>query len=180
MLSISLLVLVCIGVVMVYSASSASALLSDENPSGTLMRQGLFALIALLAFGVCARVDPGLILRLGRPAILVSLALLVVVLVPGFGIQANGARSWLGAGPVQVQPSEIAKLALIVWLAAYLARNAHRLDSFDALKKPIGIMAAMGLLLFLEPDVGTMLVLLSAAFVMLVTSGVPARVLGLL
>jgi len=179
-LSISLLVLVCIGVVMVYSASSASALLSDENPSGTLLRQGLFALIALIAFGVCARVDPGLILRLGRPAILVSLALLVVVLVPGFGIEANGARSWLGAGPVQVQPSEIAKLALIVWLAAYLARNAHRLDSFDALKKPIGIMAAMGLLLFLEPDVGTMLVLLSAAFVMLVMSGVPARILGLL
>lgn len=179
-LSISLLVLVCIGVVMVYSASSASALLSDENPSGMLLRQGAFALVALIAFAVCARVDPGLILRLGRPAVLVSLALLVVVLVPGFGIEANGARSWLGLGPVQMQPSELAKLALIVWLAGYLARNAHRLDTFDALKKPIGIMIAMGVLLVMEPDLGTTIVLLSTAFVMLVLAGVPGRVLGLL
>lgn len=180
MLSIALLVLVCIGVVMVYSASSASALLSDENPSGMLLRQGSFALVALIAFGVCARVDPGLILRLGRPAVLVSLALLVVVLVPGFGIEANGARSWLGLGPVQMQPSELAKLALIVWLAGYLARNANRLDTFDALKKPIGIMIAMGVLLVMEPDLGTTIVLLSTAFVMLVLAGVPGRVLGLL
>ncbi len=180
MLSISLLVLVCIGVVMVYSASSASALLSDENPSGMLLRQGSFALVALIAFGVCARVDPGVILRLGRPAVLVSLALLAVVLVPGFGIEANGARSWLGLGPVQMQPSELAKLALIVWLAGYLARNAHRLDTFDALKKPIGIMIAMGVLLVMEPDLGTTIVLLSTAFVMLVLAGVPGRVLGLL
>jgi len=179
-LSISLLVLVCIGVVMVYSASSASALLSDENPSGMLLRQGSFALVALIAFGVCARVDPGVILRLGRPAVLVSLALLAVVLVPGFGIEANGARSWLGLGPVQMQPSELAKLALIVWLAGYLARNAHRLDTFDALKKPIGIMIAMGVLLVMEPDLGTTIVLLSTAFVMLVLAGVPGRVLGLL
>jgi len=179
-LSIALLVLVCIGVVMVYSASSASALLSDENPSGMLLRQGAFALVALIAFGVCARVDPGLILRLGRPAVLVSLALLVVVLVPGFGIEANGARSWLGLGPVQMQPSELAKLALIVWLAGYLARNAHRLDTFDALKRPIGIMIAMGVLLVMEPDLGTTIVLLSTAFVMLVLAGVPGRVLGLL
>ena len=179
-LSIAILVLVCIGVVMVYSASSASALLSDENPSGTLLRQGVFAVVALVAFTVCARIEPGVIMRLGRPAVFVALGLLVVVLVPGIGIQANGARSWLGAGPVQMQPSELAKLALIVWLAAYLARNIDRLDTWEGLKRPLGLMVLMGFLLMLEPDLGTTVVLLGTAFLMLVIAGVPGRILLML
>lgn len=179
-LSIAILVLVCIGVVMVYSASSASALLSDENPSGTLMRQGIFAVLALIAFGVCARVNTSVILKLGKPAVLVSLGLLVVVLIPGFGIQANGARSWLGVGPLQMQPSEIAKLALIVWLAAYLARNVDRLDTWDGLKIPIGLMVGMGVLLMLEPDLGTTAVMLGTGFLMLMIAGVPGRILLML
>ena len=120
-LSISLLVLICIGLVMVYSASSASALLSDESPTGMLLRQGAFAVVALIVFAVLAHVDPTRLLRLGKPAVLLSLGLLVVVLIPGFGIEANGARSWIGLGPVQMQPSEFAKLAVIIFLAGYLA-----------------------------------------------------------
>jgi cell division protein FtsW len=177
-LSIAILMLVCIGVVMVYSASSASALLENSNPSEMLIRQGLFALVALVAFAVCARVSPATILKLGKPAVFVALGLLVVVLIPGFGIEANGARSWIGLGPIQLQPSEFAKLALVVWLAAYLARNVDRLHSWEGLKRPIGIMVAMGFLLMLEPDLGTTIVLLSAAFLMLAMAGVPARWLG--
>ncbi len=179
MLSIAILGLVCIGVVMVYSASSASALLSDENPSGMLIRQGAFAVIALVAFAVCARVKPAVLMRLGWPAVMVALGLLVVVLVPGFGIEANGARSWLGVGPVQMQPSEFAKLALIVWLAAYLARNAGRLGTWAGLKQPMLVMGAMGVLLYLEPDVGTTIVLLGTGFLVLVLAGVPGRILAL-
>ena len=179
-LSIAILVLVCIGLVMVYSASSASALLSDENPSGTLMRQGAFAVVALIAFGIFARINPMTILKFGKPAVLVSLGLLVVVLVPGFGIQANGARSWLGVGPLQMQPSELAKLALIVWLAAYLARNVDRLDTWDGLKLPVGLMVAMGVLLMLEPDLGTTAVMLGTGFLMLVIAGVPGRFLAMM
>jgi cell division protein FtsW len=165
---------------MVSSASSASALLPDENPSGTLMRQGIFAVLALVAFAVCARVNTAFILRLGKPAVLLSLGLLVVVLVPGFGIEANGARSWIGLGPVQMQPSELAKLALIVWLAAYLARNIDRIDTWDGLKIPIGLMVGMGVLLMLEPDLGTTVVMLGTGFLMLVIAGVPGRILLML
>ena len=179
-LSIAILTLVCIGVVMVYSASSASALLEDANPSGMLIRQGLFAIVALVAFAVCARVNPATLMKLAKPAVFIALGLLVVVLIPGFGIEANGARSWIGLGPVQMQPSEVAKLALIVWLAGYLARNVDRLDTWDGLKRPVGIMLVMGVLLMLEPDLGTSIVLLSTAFVMLVLSGVSARILGLM
>jgi len=179
-LSIAILVLVCIGLVMVYSASSASALLSDENPSGTLMRQGIFAVVALVAFGICARANPNAILKLGKPAVFVALGLLAVVLVPGFGIEANGARSWIGLGPIQMQPSELAKLALIVWLAGYLARNIDRLDTWDGLKLPIGLMVGMGVLIMGEPDLGTTAVMLGTGFLMLVITGVPGRILAML
>lgn len=176
-LSIAILMLVCIGVVMVYSASSASALLSDENPSGMLMRQGAFALLALIAFLVFARLRPEVLFRLAKPALLVSFGLLVVVLMPGFGIEANGARSWIGLGPVQMQPSELAKLALIIWLAAYLARSSGRLDGWAAMKQPLIILAALGALLVAEPDLGTTLVIMATAFVMLAIAGVAGRIL---
>lgn len=179
-LSIALLVLICIGLVMVYSASSASALLSDENPTGMLVRQGAFAVLALAVFAVLAHVDPTKLLRLGKPALLLSIGLLVLVLIPGFGIEANGARSWLGAGPVQMQPSEFAKLAVILFLAGYLAKNADHLHTWEGLKIPIGIMVAMAVLLILEPDLGTAIVLLGTAFLMLVLAGVPARMLAAL
>ena len=179
-LSIALLVLICIGLILVYSTSSASALLSGENPTGMLIRQGSFAVVALIVFAVLAHVDPTKVLRLGKPALLASLGLLVLVLIPGFGIQANGARSWLGLGPVQMQPAEFAKLAVIIFLAGYLAKNADRLDTWEGLKIPLGIMAAMAGLLILQPDLGTAVVLLGTAFLMLVLSGVPARMLGLL
>jgi cell division protein FtsW len=179
-LSISLLVLICIGLVMVYSASSATALLGGGNPTGMLMRQGTFAVLALVLFGVLAHVDPARLIRLGAPAMLLALGLLVLVLIPGFGIEANGARSWLGAGPVQMQPSEFAKLALILFLAGFLARNADRLGTWEGLKVPLGVMGAMGVLLMLEPDLGTAIVLLGTAFLMLVLAGVPARMLAML
>jgi cell division protein FtsW len=179
-LSISLLVLICIGLVMVYSASSASALLSDGNPTGMLMRQGAFAVLALIVFAVLAHFDPMKLLRLGKPAVLLSIGLLVVVLIPGFGIEANGARSWIGLGPVQMQPSEFAKLAVIIFLAGYLARNVDRINTWEGLKIPLGLMAAMAGLLILEPDLGTALVLLGTAFLMLVLAGVPARMLAAL
>jgi cell division protein FtsW len=179
-LSISLLVLICIGLVMVYSASSASALLSDGNPTGMLMRQGVFAVLALIVFAVLAHVDPMKLLRLGKPAVLLSIGLLMVVLIPGFGIEANGARSWIGLGPVQMQPSEFAKLAVIIFLAGYLARNVDRINTWEGLKIPLGLMAAMAGLLILEPDLGTAIVLLGTAFLMLVLAGVPARMLAVL
>jgi cell division protein FtsW len=129
---------------------------------------------------VLAHVDPTRLLRLGKPAVLLSLGLLVVVLIPGFGIEANGARSWIGFGPVQMQPSEFAKLAVIIFLAGYLARHADRLDTWEGLKIPLGLMAAMAGLLMLEPDLGTAIVLVGTAFLMLVLAGVPARMLGAL
>jgi len=177
-LTIALLMLICIGVVMVYSASSATALLKDSSPQGLLIRQGIYAVIGLIAFAVCARLRPSRLLAWGKPAVLVSIGLLVVVLLPGIGLMANGSRRWLGAGSVQVQPAEFAKLALIIWLTAYLGKNAGRLDDFKALRLPLMLMAAMAFLVVIEPDLGTAIVLVGVGIAMIALAGASARVMG--
>src|SRR5437762_3220261 len=97
--------LVCFGLVMVYSASSARAFLQAGDPLGLLKRQAVYALLGLGVYCLCARTQPAPLRRLGRPALLVSGLLLLVVLVPGIGVTANGARRWLAVGPLQIQPS---------------------------------------------------------------------------
>jgi len=179
-LTVALLVLICIGVVMVYSASSATALLSDESPQGLLIRQGIYAVIGLVAFAVCARLRPSKLVGLGKPAVLVSIGLLVVVLIPGIGTSVNGSRRWLELGPVQGQPAEFAKLALILWLAGYLCKNADRLDQMKVLRLPLMATGLMALLIFVEPDLGTTIVLVGAAVAMIALAGAPARILGII
>jgi len=179
-LTVALLVLICIGVVMVYSASSATALLSDESPQGLLIRQGIYAVIGLVAFAVCARLRPSKLVGLGKPAVLVSIGLLVVVLIPGIGTSVNGSRRWLELGPVQGQPAEFAKLALILWLAGYLCKNADRLDQMKVLRLPLLATVLMALLIFVEPDLGTTIVLVGAAVAMIALAGAPARILGII
>ncbi len=179
-LTVALLVLICIGVVMVYSASSATALLSDESPQGLLIRQGIYAVIGLVAFAVCARLRPSKLVGFGKPAVLASIGLLVVVLIPGIGTSVNGSRRWIELGPVQGQPSEFAKLALIVWLAGYLCKNADRLDQMKVLRLPLMATGLMALLIFVEPDLGTTIVLVGAAVAMIALAGAPARILGII
>ncbi len=179
-LTVALLVLICIGVVMVYSASSATALLSDESPQGLLIRQGIYAVIGLVAFAVCARLRPSKLVGLGKPAVLASIGLLVVVLIPGIGTSVNGSRRWIELGPVQGQPSEFAKLALIVWLAGYLCKNADRLDQMKVLRLPLMATGLMALLIVVEPDLGTAIVLVGAAVAMIALAGAPARIVGII
>ncbi len=179
-LTVALLVLICIGVVMVYSASSATALLSDESPQGLLIRQGIYAVIGLVAFAVCARLRPSKLVGLGKPAVLASIGLLVVVLIPGIGTSVNGSRRWIELGPVQGQPSEFAKLAIIVWLAGYLCKNADRLDQMKVLRLPLMATGLMALLIFVEPDFGTTIVLVGAAVAMIALAGAPARIVGII
>ena len=180
MLTVALLMLICIGVVMVYSASSATALLKDASPQGLLIRQGIYAVIGLIAFAACARLKPSRLLGWGKPAMLVSIGLLVVVMLPGIGIMANGSRRWLGLGPVQVQPAEFAKLALILWLTAYLCKNASRLSVFKVLRLPLGVIALMAVLVIAEPDLGTAIVLVGVAIAMIALAGTPVRMVGLI
>ncbi len=88
--------------------------------------------------------------------LLASFVLLVLVLVPGFGVVVNGARRWFSAGPIQFQPSEVMKFAIVLYVARYLAEHPKRMRSFRQAVAPIAILAGPAcLLIVVEPDLGT-------------------------
>jgi cell division protein FtsW len=145
--------LVAFGLVMVYSASSARATLAADDPAYYLKRQAAYALLGVVALVLLSRTDYRRLRYLVPPLLLASFVLLVAVLVVGTPV--NGAKRWLTFGPATLQPSELAKLSLALWVAAYLSRSpAPR--SLGELIRPIGIVfgAALGLVL-IEPDLGT-------------------------
>jgi cell division protein FtsW len=169
------LALVAFGLVMVYSATSAPAALGNEDPSYYLRKQGLYALVGLALLVLIRRSGYRALRPLAPTLLVVSVALLVAVLVVGRTV--NGATRWLELGPVAFQPSELAKLALLVFAAAYLARTrAPR--TLGELGKPLGLLAGIiCALLLAQPDLGTAITIAVMLGGVLVVSGVPSRLL---
>lgn len=166
------LVLVSFGLVMVYSASSATAVLTDTDPTGLVVRQAIAAVLGVAAFMLMTRMNPTALRRLSRPLFLVAVGLLVVVLVPGIGTTVNGSQRWITLGAFgQIQPSELAKLALVLWLAAAIAREPARVRRKDGLVPYLGVAAIPALLILVEPDLGTTVILLVAAAAVLAVAG---------
>ncbi len=167
--------LVAFGLVMVYSATSAAALLGDGDPSYYLKRQGVYALIGVGLLIAASRLDFRR-LRVFAPLLLVcSVGLCLAVLV--LGTPVNGARRWLAVGPAAFQPSELAKVAVCVWVAAHLARRRPP-RTLGELARPIGAVTILvAALILVEPDLGTSIALLLAVGAVLLVSGIPLRVL---
>jgi cell division protein FtsW len=161
--------LLLFGLVMVYSATSGSAVLGHGNPQGYVERQALFSLVGLVALFVLSRLQLEK-LRAIAPTLLIGAAVLCVGVL-AVGSRINGARRWVDVGPLAFQPSEFAKLALVVWVAAYLSRRAAP-RSLAGLMKPVGLVALgfAGLVLF-EPDLGTALVIMLVVGAILLVSG---------
>ena len=170
------LALVAFGLVMVYSATSAPAALGNGDPSSYLKRQGIYAVLGLVLMTIASRIDYRILRRVAPALLLLSFALCVAVLVLGEPI--NGARRWLSAGPAVFQPSELAKLALCVWVATHLARHPPP-RSLGELARPIGIVAGVFcLLILLEPDLGTTVCVVVMLGGLLLIAGTPLRTLG--
>jgi cell division protein FtsW len=168
--------LVAFGLVMVYSATSASATLANGDPAYFLKRQAGYALLGLALMVVAARIDYRALRRLAPALIVTSLVLLVAVLVTGQAV--NGASRWLSFGPIVFQPSELAKLALAVWAASYLARRRPP-RTLSELWRPFGVLAGIFCALLLaEPDLGTAITILLMLAGMLLVAGTPGRTLG--
>jgi cell division protein FtsW len=161
--------LVLFGLVMVYSATSGSAVLGNANPQGYVERQALYALFGLVLLFVLSRMELER-LRAMAPSLVVT-ALVLCLGVLAVGSRINGARRWIAAGPLVFQPSELAKFAVVVWLAAYLSRRqAPR--SLRELGRPIGLLVgSFALLVLVEPDLGTALTLLLVVGAILLVSG---------
>src|SRR3989449_2344336 len=123
-------VLLSVGVVMVYSASAIVAGDRFHDPYFFLKRQLCWALLGAAGLWVAFRVDYRRLERFVLPLLVVSVALLVLVLIPPIGQAINGTRRWIRLGPVSFQPAELAKLTLVVYLAAFLGRKRDSLDDF--------------------------------------------------
>jgi cell division protein FtsW len=169
------------GAVMVYSASSARTLLQGQG-------DGTAYLVKYLAYGAVGLVAMHLLARHGlKPArrytpllLLVAFVLLVLVLLPGLGVKVNGARRWLGAGPLTFQPSEVMKLALVLHSASVLAARPQIARSLRGVAGPVlGVGGAALLLILAQPDLGTSLVICFTLAALLVAAGLPLRQLAL-
>ena len=161
--------LVLFGLVMVYSASSGSAALGNANPLGFLERQAIYAVMGVVLLVFVSRV-PLERIRAFAPTLVVT-ALVLCLGVLAVGARINGARRWITAGPLVFQPSELAKLAVVVWTAAYLSRRRPP-ATLKELARPIGALVLLfAVLVLVEPDLGTALTLLLVVAAILLVSG---------
>jgi cell division protein FtsW len=178
------LCLLAYGAVMVYSASSPQGVIESGGYGTGEFFMYLFAAgIGLVMLRVLERYGLQMLSeRVVRLLLLGSFALLLAVMIPGIGLEVNGARRWFGAGPIQFQPSELMKLALVLYVARYLADNPRRMQrTFKQAVAPIAIAVVPAcLLIAAEPDLGTTLVVFFTVIALLTVGGMPLRYVGMI
>ncbi len=174
------LCMLALGAVMVYSASSAESLLNgSQDPSFYLRRYVVFGLAGLFVLHVASRYGLELVERVTPPLLLAGFLLTAAVMVPGVGVTVNGATRWLGAGPLQFQPSELLKLALVLYAVRLLAaRPDSVLRLVDLVRPLLLVVGAACTLLMAQPDMGTSLVICFAIGALLIAADTPLRHLG--
>jgi cell division protein FtsW len=180
MLVTSTLCLLSVGAVMVYSASSPDTLLPGQGAAtGYLIRFVGYGALGLVLMRILARTGLDGVRR-ATPALLgISFVLLVAVKLPGVGRSVNGARRWLGAGPLQFQPSELMKLSLVLYAAHVLSSGRMTERRLAVMLKPLLLVSVSACgLVALQPDLGTAVVLAFTVIAVLVAAGVPTRTLG--
>ena len=164
--------LLLLGLVMVTSASVELAA-RDGNPLYFLERQLLFSLVGVGIAAVMLRIPTSLWQHMGFPLLVLGLALLFLVLMPGIGASVNGSRRWLRIGPLNFQASEAARVCLLFYLCGYLVRREEEVRSTVlGFIKPLAVLAVGALLLLVEPDFGSGVVLLATAIGLVFLSGV--------
>jgi cell division protein FtsW len=169
-------VLLSAGVVMVYSASAIVAADRFHDPYLFLKKQAVWALLGSGALWLVLRMDYRRLQPLVLPALIIAVVLLVLVLVPPLGQAINGTRRWIRLGPVSFQPAEMAKLALVVYLAAFLAKRRHELSDFRrGFLPPVLVAAGLAALVLVQPDLGSCLTLVALTFGLLYIAGSPLK-----
>jgi len=181
-LVVAALGLLLFGMVMVYSASVAlpdSPKFSSYSPFHFVARHAIFIVIGLMCAVVAFSVSMERWQQLAMPLFLVAALLLIVVLVPGIGRQVNGASRWIPLGFFNVQPSEIMKLAVVIYAADYTVRKQEYMHEFFRGFLPMAFaMGATGVLLLLEPDMGAFVVVVMIAMGTLFLGGINGKLFG--
>jgi cell division protein FtsW len=175
----SALGLLLLGLVMVYSASIATAegnAFTGHQPTYYLIRHAVYLAVGLIG-GLLAFQIPLRFWQQFAPWVFVgAVVLLIVVLIPGIGRSVNGAQRWIGLGPINLQPSELMKFAVVIYAADYVARKLEKMDSFRHGFLPMAaVMMLVGGLLLREPDFGAFVVVVSIAIGILFLGGINGR-----
>jgi cell division protein FtsW len=167
------LALLLVGLVAISSASIEYADWHYQNPWFHTQRHLTYLVIAITSGVVVYRVPPQFWLDTGWGWLFAALALLILVLIPGVGREVNGSQRWLPLGPFTLQPSEFAKMAMVIYLAGYMVRREHEVrHHWQGFLKPMAVLFAATLLLMIEPDFGATVIVVATAFGMLFLAGV--------
>ena len=168
----SVALLVAIGLIMIFSASSAQAYADHRDTAYYVKHQGLYLGAGLILSYIAYQIDYRKLKALAPIVLVLCIGGLIAVLVPHVGVVVNGARRWIGAGAFSLQPSEFAKLGLVLYLSAVLAGRGDRIKSISRGVFPLlAVTAVMAILVFVEPDMGTASLLVFTAFAMLFAAG---------
>lgn len=171
-LFISVIIISIFGIIMIYSASSIWAEFKYQDAFKYVKQQGLFFLVGILVMIFSSKISLNFLKRKANLILIGCFLLLILVLIPGIGSIRNGSRSWFGIGGLGIQPSEFAKLGLIIFTAKYLASNQKNMR--DVKKGALPIFLVIGiffLLIMLEPDFGTAMVIALTLIALIIISG---------
>ena len=181
MLLVATAMLVIMGLLAVYTSSFAVGYHEFGDTNYFVGRQAVFALLGVGALVLFMRMDYNRLRAWSVPMLLLALAGLIAVLLPGIGVERNGATRWLALGPVSVQPSEFAKLAVIIYIAAWLASRGKDINQFSLGFVPfVLLLGVVGGLVIAEPDMGTTIIIFLTASTLFFVAGAPLSHLGLL
>ena len=158
---------------MIYSASSIWAEYKFNDPFKFVKAQSIFFIISLILTIILSKIDTNIYYKKANKILLISFILLVLVLIPGVGKIRNGSRSWFGIGGFGIQPSEFAKLGLIIYVSKYLTNNNKKIKDLKSGVLPILlVIGVFFMLIMLEPDFGTAMVIVITLTSILFISGV--------
>jgi len=169
---VTMLILIGIGIVMIYSASSIPMWQSTGKSGSLLKKQFLYLIVGFAAMFVSMAVDYQKLRKLAKPLLIFTIIPLILVIIPGISRESGGAKRWLHAFGFNYQPSEFVKIALIIYIADYINRNARLLKEFwRGFVPPMLVLGFVTLLVLLQPDLGTAISFVVLVFMMMFVSG---------
>ena len=166
LLFITIITISLFGIIMIYSASYIWAEYKFNDPFKFVKHQGLFFIIGIIMMLITSKIPYKVYFEKANTLLLISIILLILVIIPGIGTVRNGSRSWFGIGSFGIQPSEFAKLTLIIFTSKYLTKNEKGVLPI------LGIVILVFGLIMLQPDFGTGMIILVSIIGLLFVSGV--------
>lgn len=170
-LLLCVIILCCIGFVFIYSASSYNAKINLGNPFHFVIKQVIGFLIGLVLLIITSKINYHKLYNLRWYVLVISIIMLVLVFVPFISMSANGARRWIGFGPISIQSSEVAKFGFVIFASSYMSKNYKKMKSFVGTLPVILTGGVMCLLILLEPNLSVTLCLGMVMLLMLVVGG---------